>query len=167
MFFAPVVLTIYTGRGVIFFIVILDCWALSLLCVSFSRAVKDPSVGVPASRWQLWNSDRRRPAILIVLPGRLFISPFPFELLVVFFDGLLPRPSFSSHSIRRLYRWSFYPFDHGMGHFNPELVFCPRFSFVASRIGDGGLVQTAVTPSTPSHPMCNDGFAGGGFCVFL
>ena len=54
-----------------------------------------------------------------------------------------------------------------MGNFNPEAVFFPRLLFAASRVGDGGLVQTAVTLSAPSHPVCNDRFAGGGLCGFL
>ena len=55
----------------------------------------------------------------------------------------------------------------GWGNLTPKQYFSHGCPFATSRVVDGGLVQTAVTLSVPSHPVCNDRFAGGGFCGFL
>ena len=80
-------------EGLCFFIVIFDCRALSLSCYHFIELAKDPVVGVPASRWQLWKLDRCRPTILVVLPGRLLVTFFPFRLNYWLFSTVVCIPS--------------------------------------------------------------------------
>ena len=144
-----------------------DCRALSLSRCRVLKLVKDPLVGVLASRWQLWNPDRRRPAILAVLPGRLFIFPFRLNCwwfsMTVCFPSCLPRPV----QLDAYKGGVFILLTMGWGILTPKQYFAHGFPFATSCVVNGGLVQVAVTPSAPSHPMCNDRFVGGGFCGFM
>ena len=161
----PVVLTIYTGRGIIF-LLLFSTVERCHCCACHSRELQRTPRSVylhPGGNCGI---------LTIVDPPyspycQVGSSFFLFRLncwwfsMMVCFPGCLPRPIKLD-----AYKGGVLSFDHGMGHFNPEAVFLPRLAFAASRVGDGGWCRRPLRRLCQATLYVILGLQGG-VCGFL